>query len=43
MKDKPTQQDKDVPEGPVLKTAGPEGEITAGPSIIPLPVFEILI
>nr|GMD86029.1 dynamin-2A-like [Ipomoea batatas] len=30
MKDKPTQQDKDVPEGPVLKTAGPEGEITAG-------------
>ncbi|KAM7478711.1 hypothetical protein LguiA_026924 [Lonicera macranthoides] len=30
MKDKPGQQDKDVPEGPVLKTAGPEGEITAG-------------
>lgn len=30
MKDKPNQQDKDVQEGPGLKTAGPEGEITAG-------------
>ncbi|RAL44880.1 hypothetical protein DM860_003639 [Cuscuta australis] len=30
MKDKPSQQDKNVPEGPVLKTAGPESEIIAG-------------
>ncbi|CAA2965763.1 dynamin-2A-like [Olea europaea subsp. europaea] len=30
MKDKPNQQDKDVQEGSGLKTAGPEGEITAG-------------
>ncbi|KAL2497455.1 Dynamin-2B [Abeliophyllum distichum] len=30
MKDKPSQQDKDVQEGSGLKTAGPEGEITAG-------------
>ncbi|CAK9134207.1 unnamed protein product [Ilex paraguariensis] len=30
MKDKSSQQDKDVQEGPALKTAGPEGEITAG-------------
>nr|XP_043619117.1 dynamin-2A-like [Erigeron canadensis] len=27
---KDTKQDKDVQEGPTLKTAGPEGEITAG-------------
>ncbi|CAI9754290.1 unnamed protein product [Fraxinus pennsylvanica] len=30
MKDKPNQQDKDGQEGSGLKTAGPEGEITAG-------------
>ncbi|KAL2456112.1 Dynamin-2A [Abeliophyllum distichum] len=30
MKDKSNQQDKDVQEGSALKTAGPEGEITAG-------------
>ncbi|CAA3011113.1 dynamin-2A-like [Olea europaea subsp. europaea] len=30
MKDKSSQQDKDVQEGSGLKTAGPEGEITAG-------------
>ncbi|KAA8545434.1 hypothetical protein F0562_020218 [Nyssa sinensis] len=30
MKDKPNQQDKDVQGGPALKTAGPDGEITAG-------------
>ncbi|XP_057502438.1 dynamin-2A-like [Actinidia eriantha] len=30
MKDKPGQQDKDVQEGSGLKTAGPDGEITAG-------------
>lgn len=30
MKDKSAQQDKDVPEEPTLKTAGPGGEITAG-------------
>ncbi|CAK9146415.1 unnamed protein product [Ilex paraguariensis] len=30
IKDKSDQQDKDVQEGPALKTAGPEGEITAG-------------
>ena len=30
MKEKPGQQDKDVQEGSGLKTAGPEGEITAG-------------
>ncbi|KAJ8529728.1 hypothetical protein K7X08_036563 [Anisodus acutangulus] len=29
-KDKSVQQDKDSQEGPVLKTAGPDGEITAG-------------
>ncbi|KAM3377789.1 dynamin-2A [Capsicum galapagoense] len=29
-KDKSAQQDKDSQEGPVLKTAGPDGEITAG-------------
>ncbi|XP_060167564.1 dynamin-2A [Lycium barbarum] len=29
-KDKSGQQDKDSQEGPVLKTAGPDGEITAG-------------
>lgn len=28
MKD--TKQDKDEKEGPTLKTAGPDGEITAG-------------
>lgn len=28
MKDK--KEDKDAPEGPVLKTAGADGEITAG-------------
>ena len=30
MKDKSGQQDKDTQEGPSLKTAGPDGEITAG-------------
>ncbi|KAK1402420.1 Dynamin GTPase [Heracleum sosnowskyi] len=30
MKDKPGQSEKDPQEGPVLKTAGPDGEITAG-------------
>ncbi|CAH9119332.1 unnamed protein product [Cuscuta europaea] len=30
MKDKPSQLDKDMPEGVVLKTAGPESEIIAG-------------
>ncbi|KAF8019426.1 hypothetical protein BT93_G0186 [Corymbia citriodora subsp. variegata] len=30
MKDKNSQQDKDGQEGSVLKTAGPEGEMTAG-------------
>lgn len=30
MKDKPGEKDKDAQEGPALKTAGPEGEITAG-------------
>ncbi|GFZ09547.1 dynamin-like protein 6 [Actinidia rufa] len=30
MKDKPGQQDKDMEEGSGLKTAGPDGEITAG-------------
>ncbi|KAK2993044.1 hypothetical protein RJ640_024918 [Escallonia rubra] len=30
LKDKSGQQDKDGQEGPALKTAGPEGEITAG-------------
>ncbi|KAL7235644.1 hypothetical protein ACSBR1_019022 [Camellia fascicularis] len=30
MKDKPGQQDKDAQEGSGLKTAGPDGEITAG-------------
>lgn len=30
MKDKSGQQDKDLQEGSGLKTAGPEGEITAG-------------
>ncbi|KAL3324308.1 hypothetical protein AABB24_038474 [Solanum stoloniferum] len=30
MKEKPSQQDKDASEGSALKTAGPEGEITAG-------------
>lgn len=30
MKEKSNQQDKDVQEGSALKTAGPEGEITAG-------------
>lgn len=30
MKEKSGQQDKDVQEGSVLKTAGPGGEITAG-------------
>lgn len=30
MKDKQGQSEKDPQEGPVLKTAGPEGEITAG-------------
>lgn len=30
MKDKSSKQDKDAPEGPALKTAGPGGEITAG-------------
>ncbi|KAK6945538.1 Pleckstrin homology domain [Dillenia turbinata] len=30
LKEKPNQQDKDVQEGPALKTAGPDGEITAG-------------
>ncbi|GFY94674.1 dynamin-like protein 6 [Actinidia rufa] len=35
MKDKPGQQDKDVQEGSGLKTAGPDGEITAGMTGIP--------
>lgn len=30
MKDKLGHTEKDLQEGPVLKTAGPEGEITAG-------------
>ena len=30
MKDKSSQQDRDTQEGSGLKTAGPEGEITAG-------------
>ncbi|GMI93198.1 Dynamin related protein 2B, dynamin-like 3 [Hibiscus trionum] len=30
LKDKLSKKDKDVPEGPALKTAGPGGEITAG-------------
>lgn len=30
MKDKSGDQDKDVQEGSGLKTAGPDGEITAG-------------
>ena len=30
MKDKPSPQDKESPEVSGLKTAGPEGEITAG-------------
>lgn len=30
MKDKPAKEDKDAQEGPALKTAGAEGEITAG-------------
>ncbi|KAG9144509.1 hypothetical protein Leryth_010727 [Lithospermum erythrorhizon] len=30
MKDKPGQQENDAQEAPALKTAGPEGEITAG-------------
>lgn len=30
IKDKTGQSEKDSQEGPVLKTAGPEGEITAG-------------
>ncbi|KAK6915864.1 Dynamin GTPase effector [Dillenia turbinata] len=30
QKEKPNPQDKDVQEGPALKTAGPDGEITAG-------------
>ncbi|XP_059653662.1 dynamin-2A-like [Cornus florida] len=30
MKDKSSHQDKDVQEGSALKTAGPDGEITAG-------------
>ena len=30
MRDKSAQRDKDVPEEPTLKTAGPGGEITAG-------------
>lgn len=30
MKEKPNQQDKDGQEGSVLKTAGPDGEMTAG-------------
>lgn len=30
MKDKSSDQDKDVQEGSGLKTAGPDGEITAG-------------
>ncbi|KAL6985870.1 dynamin GTPase [Sarracenia purpurea var. burkii] len=30
MKEKSSQQDKDVQEGSGLKTAGPDGEITAG-------------
>ncbi|KAJ8768284.1 hypothetical protein K2173_021224 [Erythroxylum novogranatense] len=30
MKDKSNQQDKETQESPALKTAGPEGEITAG-------------
>jgi len=30
MKDKPSPQDKETPEVSGLKTAGPEGEITAG-------------
>jgi hypothetical protein len=36
MKDKSSQQEKDVQEGSALKTAGPGGEITAGLSIISL-------
>lgn len=34
MKDKSAQQEKDVPEEPTLKTAGPGGEITAGLFIV---------
>ena len=30
MKEKPGQAEKEVQEGSGLKTAGPEGEITAG-------------
>uniref|UniRef100_A0A2P2K2P3 PH domain-containing protein n=1 Tax=Rhizophora mucronata TaxID=61149 RepID=A0A2P2K2P3_RHIMU len=30
MKEKSNQQDKDAQEGSALKTAGPDGEITAG-------------
>lgn len=30
MKDKRNQQDKVSQEGPILKTAGAEGELTAG-------------
>jgi hypothetical protein len=36
MKEKSSQQEKDVQEGSALKTAGPGGEITAGLSIISL-------
>lgn len=36
MKDKSSQQEKDVQEGSALKSAGPGGEITAGLSIISL-------
>ena len=34
MKEKSGQQEKDVQQGSVLKTAGPAGEIIAGMSII---------
>lgn len=30
MKDKNSQPDKESQDGPVLKVAGPDGEITAG-------------
>lgn len=30
LKEKPSQDEKDVKEGPVLKTLGANGEITAG-------------
>lgn len=43
MKDKSAQQDKDVPEEPTLKTAGPGGEITAGLFIVFLKLCGMLL